>query len=422
MRQTAATRRPQRRKPRQNRAARRRSQGRRGVTAAGLPAGQEATSTTPAYRASLNSVVLAAYDGLLHAKQKLCLFMIAYGILHADRLGVAAVGRSMAKQFGTQPKHGIKQVDRALSNGKLTMKKLFEGYVSLVVGGRRQLLVTLDWTDFDDDDHTTLCVSLVSKTKRAIPLTWMTVTKSSLKGRQRGYERDLLASLQNLVPDDARIIVLADKGFGDVALYEHIRGRLGYNFIIRFRPNIRVEYDGEMRAAGDLVPSNGRVRVVENTVITGAQAGPWSVVLVKKAGMKDPWCLATSLSVTTGRRVVSWYSRRFECEESFRDLKDPRYGYGLRSAKIRDRRRRDRMLLLFALTYLLQTLMGVASERVGADSTIRANTSRERTHSLFRQGRELIGNVAGHVYERLKETFCCLADALIDAGLQNAIG
>jgi hypothetical protein len=38
-----------------------------------------------------------------------------------------------------------------------------------VVGGLSKVVVAMDWTDFDDD-HTTLCVYLVTRAGRALPL------------------------------------------------------------------------------------------------------------------------------------------------------------------------------------------------------------------------------------------------------------
>jgi len=366
-------------------------------------------------------VVEKAYTNLLHAKQVLSLFMIAYGIVHAERLGIAAVGTAMARAFGKKPKHGTKQVDRCLSNAKLDMATLFRGFVPIVVGQRQSVMVTMDWTEFDKDDQTTLSLALVTSKRRAIPLVWFTVHKSTLKGRQREYEKKALRMLADAMPANVHIVLLADRGFGDVKLYRYVHKTLGFDFVIRFRPNIYVSWDGWLRPAGDIVPRNGRIRVLRETELTAKEAGPYTVVLYKAAGMKDSWCLATSLPDASGREVVNSYSRRFQCEEVYRDLKDRRYGYGLRFTKIRDCRRRDRFLLLFSLAYLVQTLMGQTSEKLGLDKELRANTVKERTHSLFRQGRALLGEVAAETYEALEPEFNEALAALLRRGVLNAL-
>jgi hypothetical protein len=118
---------------------------------------------------------------------------------------------------------------------------------------------------------------------------------------------------------------------------------------------------------------------------------------------------------------VRLYARRFQCEEAFRDLKDRRYGYGLRSACLHDCQRRDRLLLLYSLANLVQLLVGMGSEMLGLDKGLRANTSRERTHSLVRQGRDLLGNLAHATYDSLRTVIADLIEALVISGL-NELG
>ena len=49
-------------------------------------------------------------------------------------------------------------------------------------------------------------------------------------------------------------------------------------------------------------------------------------------------------------------------------------------------RRRDRLWLLHAFAIALLTLLGAAGEALGYDRYLKSNTTKRRTHSLFRQG------------------------------------
>jgi hypothetical protein len=40
------------------------------------------------------------------------------------------------------------------------------------LGARTEVAIALDWTDFEKDDHTTLCAYLVTRHGRATPLAW----------------------------------------------------------------------------------------------------------------------------------------------------------------------------------------------------------------------------------------------------------
>lgn len=101
--------------------------------------------------------------------------------------------------------------------------------------------------------------------------------------------------------------------------------------------------------------------------------------------MKQAWFLASNLDLP-GSQIVKLYGRRFSIEEAFRDLKNPRFGRGLKEVRISSPERRDRILLVAALALALLTLLGAAGKKAGLDRTLRANTSRSRTHSLFFQG------------------------------------
>jgi hypothetical protein len=59
---------------------------------------------------------------------------------------------------------------------------------------------------------------------------------------------------------------------------------------------------------------------------------------------------------------------------------------GLSSFRIAETDRRDRLLLLSALACALLTLLGAAGESLGMERYLKANTSKKRTYSPFRQG------------------------------------
>ena len=66
------------------------------------------------------------------------------------------------------------------------------------------------------------------------------------------------------------------------------------------------------------------------------------------------------------------------------------------------------LLLLNAFAIVLLTLLGTAGESLGMDRQLKSNTSKTRTHSLFRQGcmlYELIPNMPEHRLAPLIQKF-----------------
>ena len=119
-------------------------------------------------------------------------------------------------------------------------------------------------------------------------------------------------------------------------------GTLGFDYVIRFRGNILVAAsDGQMRAAAAWVGTGGRARKISPAAVTAQGHEVGAVVCVKANGMKEAWCLASSLSAKTAREIINLYARRWTIEPSFRDTKDLRFGMGLSALRIADPQRRD---------------------------------------------------------------------------------
>jgi hypothetical protein len=326
----------------------------------------------------------------LHAKQIESIAHAVLGAMTSPSAGVSAVGRAAAATRGRDAKHGIKQVDRLLSNRKIDDLDLVRQHVAFVVGGRSRIAVTLDWTEYGLHGQNRLAINLLTRHGRATPLLSKTVPSAQLKGQMSHQEVGLLRVLRSVLPESVKqVIIVADRGFGDVDLYDHIQ-ELGFDFVIRFRGVITVTApDGRSAPASQWVSRGGRTRRILNARLTGQRHQVAAFVAVKQANMKDPWLLATSLSWGPNR-VVALYGRRFTCEEHFRDEKDPRFGLGSRLVRVRDAARRDRLCFILGLAAALLTVLGAAGEQLGLDRRLRANTVKRRTHSLFRQGREYL--------------------------------
>jgi hypothetical protein len=348
------------------------------------------------------------FENDLHAKRVESIANGVVGVLHAAVLSIHAIGRAYAHAVGRNKKHGVKQIDRLLSNSGVDIWQLFPKWVRFVVGPREELVIALDWTDFDDDDHTTLAAHLITTHGRATPLIWMTVPKSTLEGQRNAHEHKLLEKLHECIAENVRITVLADRGFGDHKLYRMLQ-TLGWDFVIRFKGNIQVENaDGVTLTAAAWVPSSGRATMLRGVRVTRRREKVPAVVVVHAKSMKEAWCLATTLSERKASDVVKLYGRRFTIEETFRDQKDLRFGLGLSSTHIADTARRDRLLLLAAIAHALLTLLGAAGEECGMDRMLKVNTVKRRTLSLFRQGTEwweALPNMPSERLELLMKTY-----------------
>lgn len=339
----------------------------------------------------------------LHAKRVLSLSNGVCGVMHASSLAVHAIGEGLAAAAGLNPKHSIKQIDRLLSNAGIDVDALFALWVPFVIAKRHELVVALDWTEFDRDDQATIAAHLLTSHGRSTPLVWLTVRKSEMADRRNEYEDTVIERLREVLPAGTKVTLVADRGFGDAKLYAYL-DEIGWDFVIRFRQCILVANSkGESKPAIDWLSPSGRAKKLTNVFVTASEAPLPAVVVVHAKNMKGPWCLATSRTDLTASAVTKLYGKRFRIEETFRDTKDMRYGLGLSSTRISKPARRDRLLLLFAMSHALLTLLGAACEEIGLDRMLRANTVKRRTHSLFRQGSYWFGALPSMHDDRLED-------------------
>ncbi len=345
----------------------------------------------------------------LHAKRVLSLAGATVGVIASASLAVAMIGQGLALARGRLTKHAVKQVDRMLSNPGIDVDALLVHWVPYVVGERSSITVAMDWTSFDADGQTTIMLSLLCRHGRATPLVWLTVDTATLKDRRNSYEYQVLVRLAEVLPADVRVRIVADRGFGDHKLYRVLTEELKFDFVIRFRGNITVTAaNGEARPAADWVGAGGRARVLRGAMVTATGYPVGAVVCVQAKNMKQPWCLAASSAGEPARALVNLYAKRWGIEGAFRDTKDLRFGMGMGAMHVRTPDRRDRLWLINAFAVVLLTLLGAAGEALGYDRHLKSNTTKRRTHSLFRQGSmlyELIPNMPEHHLRPLVKDF-----------------
>jgi len=350
-----------------------------------------------------------------HAKRKQSLANAVLGVISSASLVVHRIGLSLAAAKKILGKHAVKQVDRLLSNDKLQMEACFEKMVPYIIGSRKEIVVAMDWTDFGHDQQATLQISLVTSHGRATPLIWKTVSKKGLKDKRNTYEDTLLHQFKEALPKGVKVTVLADRGFGDTKLYDFLKTALGFDFVIRFRVNIKVtDAQGETRKAIDWIGANGRAKTLRQAKVTALDCEVPTVVCVKAKGMKQAWCIAASDPSIAAGVLTRWYAKRWGIEAQFRDTKDLHFGMGLSETSIREPVRRDRLLLISAIAVLILTLFGATGEALGMDRYLKVNTVKHRTMSLFRQGCYYYNQMINMNRLELKQFLDCFFNILKD--------
>lgn len=336
---------------------------------------------------NVHSIISTIFQNVEHHKRIISIANAALGIISSGSLIIHRIGRGLAKSLNLSDKHAIKQVDRLLSNKNLSVENCSSLLLRHIIGKRKNIKITMDWTDFDKDKQTTLFLNLVTSHGRATPLLWKTFSKKSLKGNRNAYEDALLVRLRELITDGVRVTILADRGFCDIKLFDFIKEDLNFDYAIRIRGNITVESkEGVIKSAKEWINKTGRIKTLRHSTVTCDKYEVPTLVCIHDKDMASPWCIVSSDDKISGSDLVRWYSKRWGCETQFRDTKDIHFGMGLSATHIKTTERRDRLLLLAAIATVILTFLGAAGESIGLDRYLKANTVKKRTLSLFSQG------------------------------------
>ncbi|MBP9722908.1 MAG: transposase [Gammaproteobacteria bacterium] len=169
-----------------------------------------------------------------------------------------------------------------------------------------------------------------------------------------------------------------------------LKEELKFDYILRIKRNFTVtDKQGIKKLAYEWLNlqaptciDDGKIRV-ENYAVK-------KVVICKEPGMKEMWCLVCSITDIATQTILTLYGKRWTTECSYRDEKDLYFGMGLKKVRVKKTARRQRLLLISAIVIILLTVLGAASEAAEFDKYFKANTVKQRTHSLFAQGRLIV--------------------------------
>ena len=100
-------------------------------------------------------------------------------------------------------------------------------------------------------------------------------------------------------------------------------------------------------------------------------------------------------------QIVHLYSLRMQIEESFRDIKNSKYGFSFKNTLTRGIRRLNILLLIAALVNFIAWSVGLLAEQKNWHFKCQSNTSKKRTLSLFYLGIIILNS--NHFRIRLSE-------------------
>jgi hypothetical protein len=340
-----------------------------------------------------------------HGHQLKALTTFVAAIIDKQTGTQAALARSCGNQEAA-----VKRLARLIHNERLQPHALAEAVLTQAL---RQLprcgkvRLAIDWT-IEEPQHL-LVVSLVTG-GRAVPVYWRAYDAAVLKGRMRRYEvaviRRVLTRVRRAV-GRRRLRVTADRWFADVALCELLEA-FETIYIIRVKSSTKVYVDGGWQQLQTLsFVGNARGRSLGRVPYCASSPHRLWVSLARarnEAGVWEVWYLLSN-GVRRAAAMAQEYSRRFGCEQGFRDAKR-RLGFA--EARVQQISAWSRYFALFAIALLALATLGAKLLVVGgagARALLRRVCSRRRGRcelsvvnaiiSLLGQDRSLYRHLSG---------------------------
>ena len=352
----------------------------------------------------------------LHAKRLSSLMVATQSLLDGQQLSLTELGRNIAGSVA--PKHNIKRIDRLLGNRQLHNERLdiYRWHARLLCGANPMPVVLVDWSDVREKlRHLTLRAS-VSVQGRSVTLYERVFSFGEYNSPVS--HNPFLRELASILPPGCCPLIVTDAGYRNPWFREvekhgwfwlgRVRGDVGFkrdgqalwrsNKSFYPNANSRAKYLGcgelgrknPLHAHLHLYKAKPKHRKDKRSSKAGRNHTAQQSYI---AGSKEPWLLATNLPEHVkfnSKQLVTLYARRMQIEETFRDIKSPQYGMGLRHSNSRCTKRFDILLLIVMLAEWLLRLLGLIAQQQHWERAFQANTiHHRRVLSIIRLGREV---------------------------------
>jgi hypothetical protein len=365
---------------------------------------------------------LKSYCPEIHVTRLQAVMDVATGLQRGQKFSISAMGRYL--QSDSKLKHRIKKVDRLLGNEHLytELNSIYAGlsqYVFKYIAQDKFSPIVIDLCFLKDNHDVQMLSAEVATQGRTIPLYRDVFAINELKGR----EREFLSGLAKCIPVGRDVLIIMDAGFGDSWLATIEEN--DWYWLIRARKGkyLKLSDNDEWQEAGDLFDKAAlRAKSYDHAYITKKQPRPCRVIMKKdligkrKKPLKlprnyhsanndysrtarEPWILATNLPKTYDTtKVINAYKKRMQIEESFRDIKNSRYGLGSRHIQTRCAYRWGVCMLLAAIVQIMLWIIGVIGHSQGFQKEFQSNTVKDKkVFSYFYLGQLIVE------FDKLKE-------------------
>lgn len=294
--------------------------------------------------------------------------LLSYGIVMLDGCGMSRLSHGLAK-IEHVPAQRLRQrlrefyYEARAKRGKKRREVKVEGCFADLLRcvlrgweGKKELALALDATTLGER-FTVLSISVMYR-GCGIPIAWK-IIEAGQKGPWRPHWEGLLAALEAVVPQDWKVIVMADRGLYAAWLYQAIQ-RLGWHPVLRVKESLsfREQTEETFSPMSLRVKRRGRGWSGKGEWSEDGERMRGTVLIRWEKGYEEKLVVVTDLNEKEGN--VAWYQMRFWIEDEYKDHKSG--GWGWQQTKMTDPKRAERQWLVRAVAMQIAVLVGGQQE------------------------------------------------------------
>lgn len=339
----------------------------------------------------------------IHKKRLSALMSMVTACIQGKKLSVTGLGRAIKNTV--YEKHNIKRADRLIGNAALNQERghLYRAMAKWIIGPHKQPVILVDWSDLSANRRFHLLRASIPVGGRAVTL-YEEVHPQKKLGNVK-IETRFLHRLKALLPDACCPIIVTDAGYR-TPWFNAVQS-LGWEFVGRACGHTMIRHSANadwVRVERVFETATVRPRYVGFIDLVRRNPLPCHAYLVKKKKQgrinktkqgtrstmtqseynaqrgRAPWLIVTSLQggAAITKRVMNLYKTRMQIEESFRDIKNSRWGFSLDEARVSSAYRYENLLLVGALATFAVWLTGKVAELKKLHRHYQANTLKTR--------------------------------------------
>ncbi len=245
-----------------------------------------------------------------------------------------------------------RRFSRWLSNDRVQEHGLYAGLIRYALShwSQERLVLALD-TTLLWQQYCVIRIALVYR-GRAIPVAWKVLEHCSSTVAYSTYA-PLLDAVVEVLPLGVEVLFLADRGFADVELFEHLR-QLQWHYRIRIKSDFLI-YRGKQGIPVSFYSlCTSHALFLHHVHITKARYGWVHVALAHHYPSQERWYVVSDQPTTVETFVE--YGWRFDIEENFLD--DKSNGFQLEHSGLRSASMLSRLCFVLAVATLYLTSIG----------------------------------------------------------------